>query len=104
SLTNHNRMLPGGTRAYEFATGFKTGFTSRAGHTLIATATRDGRSLIAVVLDTYDTYGWAVQLLDQGFATPNAQGTGEVLPLVAVSPYADRVADQQAFLTAARGP
>ena len=104
SLTNHNRMLPGGTRAYEFATGFKTGFTSRAGHTLIATATRDGRSLIAVILDTYDTYGWAVQLLDQGFATPNAQGTGEVLPVVAVSPYADRVADQQAFLTAARAP
>ena len=53
---------------------------SRAGHTLVATATRDGRSLIAVILDTYDTYGWAVQLLDQGFATPNEQGTGEVLP------------------------
>ena len=104
SLTNHNRMLPGGTRAYADATGFKTGYTDRAGHTLAATATRNGRSLIAVILNTYDTYGWAAQLLDQGFATPNESGTGERLPEVAVSPYARRVADQQAFLAAARGP
>jgi D-alanyl-D-alanine carboxypeptidase len=103
SLTNHNKFLPGASRGYAFATGFKTGFTSRAGHTLTATATRDGRSLIAVIIDTYDTYGWAAQLLEQGFATPNGAGTGARLPDVAVSPYADRVAAQQAFLAVARG-
>jgi D-alanyl-D-alanine carboxypeptidase (penicillin-binding protein 5/6) len=103
SLTNHNKFLPGASRAYAFATGFKTGFTSRAGHTLTATATRDGRSLIAVIIDTYDTYGWAAQLLELGFATPNEARTGARLPEVAVSPYADRVAAQQAFLAVARG-
>jgi serine-type D-Ala-D-Ala carboxypeptidase (penicillin-binding protein 5/6) len=101
-LTNHNAMLPGGSRAYQFATGFKTGYTERAGHTLIATATKDGRSLIAVILDTYDTYGWATQLLEQGFTIPNENGT-DTLPKVAVSSYSSRVATQQAFLAAARG-
>jgi D-alanyl-D-alanine carboxypeptidase (penicillin-binding protein 5/6) len=103
SLTNHNRLLPGGTRAYAFATGFKTGYTERAGHTLTATATKDGRSLIVVVLDTYDTYGWAVQLFELGFAIPNDRGTGEELPPVRVSPYAERVAAQGAFLDVTRG-
>jgi D-alanyl-D-alanine carboxypeptidase len=103
SLTNHNKFLPGGSRAYQWATGFKTGFTERAGHTLTATATRDGRSLIAVVLNTYDTYGWAAQLLEQAFATPNAAGTGARLPEVTVSLFADRLADQQAFATVVRG-
>jgi D-alanyl-D-alanine carboxypeptidase len=104
SLTNHNKLLPDASRAYPFATGFKTGFTNRAGHTLTATATRDGRSLIAVVLNTYDTYGWAVQLLEQGFATANEQGTGAELPDVAVSPFAQRAAAQQAFLALTSGP
>ena len=103
SLTNHNQLLPGSSRGYPWATGFKTGFTDNAGHTLVATATRDGRTLIAVVLNTWDTYGWAVQLLELGFATPNESGTGETLPDVAVSPYARRVADQQAFVAVARG-
>jgi D-alanyl-D-alanine carboxypeptidase (penicillin-binding protein 5/6) len=104
SLTNHNRMLPGGTRAYPWATGFKTGFTERAGHTLTATATRDGRTVIAVVLGTYDTYGWAMQLFEQAFAAPAAAGAVERLPDVAVSPYDERAAAQQAFLALARPP
>ncbi|MET1000641.1 MAG: serine hydrolase [Acidimicrobiia bacterium] len=103
SLTNHNKLLPGNSRGYEWATGYKTGYTDNAGHTLVATATRDGRTLIAVVLNTWDTYGWAVQLLEFGFATPNESGTGETLPDVAVSPLARRVADQQAFVAVARG-
>jgi D-alanyl-D-alanine carboxypeptidase len=104
SLTNHNKLLPGATRGYPWATGFKTGFTELAGHTLTATATRDGRSLIAVVLGTYDIYGWAAQLLDQGFATPSGAGTGVRLPRIGVSAYGRRVAEQQAFVTLLRGP
>src|SRR5262249_1171356 len=50
ALHNHNRMLPGGAYAYEGATGFKTGHTQRAQHCIVTTATRDGRTLIAVVL------------------------------------------------------
>lgn len=103
-LVNHNKMLPGNSVAYAGATGLKTGYTSQAGHTLVATATRDGRSLIVVVLNTYDTYGWAATLLDQGFATaPDDPGTGEKLPPVRVSPFAQREADFVSFTRLATG-
>jgi len=105
SLTNHNKMLPGNSRAYEGATGFKTGFTEQAGHTLVATAERNGCSLIVVVLNTYDTYGWATQLLDQGFAMDcRGERSAPRLPEIAVWPYAQRVEDQRGFIALARGP
>jgi D-alanyl-D-alanine carboxypeptidase len=103
SLTNHNKLLPGSSHAYQWATGFKTGYTERAGHTITATATRDGRSLIAVIMNTYDTYGWAAQLFEQGFGMANAAGTGTRLPRVAVSTYDQRIADRDAFSTLVRG-
>lgn len=104
NLVNHNKLLPGGAAAYPGATGLKTGYTKQAGHTLVATASRDGRTMIAVILNTYDTYGWAWQLLDQGFATAAGDaGTGESLPAVSVSPYAERSADQLAFLRLTKG-
>ena len=66
-LVNHNKLLWN----YEGTVGMKTGYTRRAGHCLLAVATRGGRTMIAVVLGaTADTYGWATRLLDQGFATP----------------------------------
>ncbi len=106
NLVNHNKMLPNNTRAYEGATGFKTGYTDQAGNTFVGTAERNGCSLIAVVLGTYDTYGWAAQLMDQGFAMNcQAEGdTAERLPDVAVWPYAQRVDDQRGFVALARGP
>ncbi len=61
---NKNLML---TR-YPGATGVKTGYTSKAGRCLVAAATRNGRSLIAVVLQSRDTYGDASKLLDLGFS------------------------------------
>lgn len=103
SLTNHNKLLPGHSRAYEGASGFKTGYTERAGHTLAATATRGGCTLVVVVLDTWDTYGWATSLLDQGFATGCEGGSGVTLPEIAVEPYSRRAAERDAFLLLARG-
>jgi D-alanyl-D-alanine carboxypeptidase (penicillin-binding protein 5/6) len=104
TLVNHNRMLPGDTRGYAGTTGMKTGFTNQAGHTLVATATRNGRTLIAVIMDTYDTYGWAAQLLDSGFATPvDTKGNGTRLPAVAVSPYGQRLTDRSGFLALTGG-
>jgi D-alanyl-D-alanine carboxypeptidase (penicillin-binding protein 5/6) len=99
NLVNHNKMLPGGAAAYPGAIGFKTGFTQRSQHTLVAAATRNGRTLIAVVLGVPDSgYQEAASLLDAGFATaPNTKGTGETLPPVAVSRCADRKADQTSF-------
>ena len=98
-LVNHNKMLPGGGAAYPGATGFKTGFTNRSQHTLVATANRNGRTLIAVILGAPDSgYAEAGSLLDAGFAMPaDAKGTGETLPAVKVTRCADRRADQAAF-------
>jgi D-alanyl-D-alanine carboxypeptidase len=73
-LINHNKLL---TR-YAGAVGMKTGYTRRAGRGLIAAATRNGRTEIAVVLNVGDTYGWAAQLLDAAFAQPVP--TGDRLP------------------------
>ena len=98
-LINHNKMLPGGGDDYLGAIGFKTGYTDHAQHTLVAAATRNGRTLIAVVLGAVDSgYTEAASLLDAGFATaPDAPGTGVVLPPVKVSRCADRATDQLAF-------
>jgi D-alanyl-D-alanine carboxypeptidase (penicillin-binding protein 5/6) len=52
------------------ATGLKTGFTSAAGFTLAASARRDGRELIAVVLgaiDDLERRAVAARLLEHGF-------------------------------------
>jgi D-alanyl-D-alanine carboxypeptidase (penicillin-binding protein 5/6) len=53
---------------YEGATGVKTGYTSRAGYCVVATAERDGRRLIAVVLGAPgDAFSDAAALMDHGF-------------------------------------
>ncbi|MDP9336363.1 MAG: hypothetical protein M3Q30_24035 [Actinomycetota bacterium] len=98
-LINHNKMLPGGGYDYPGAIGFKTGFTNRSQHALVAAATRNGRTLIVVILGAPDAgYQEAASLLDAGFATaPDAPGTGQTLPAVAVSRCAARAADQAAF-------
>ena len=83
-LYNHDKLLA----RYAGATGLKTGYTALAGHTFVGTATRDGRTMIAVVLNSDDTYGVASKLMDKGFATPaDAPGLGPVLPPVRVQPY-----------------
>ncbi len=63
---NHNKLLSW----YPGADGVKTGWTTKAGHCLVASATRHGRRLIAVVLDAPDHYGDAIKLLNYGFKTP----------------------------------
>ena len=53
---------------YEGARGVKTGFTDASGRCLVAAATRDDRTLIAVVLDAGgDEFTEASRLLDWGF-------------------------------------
>ena len=66
-LVNTNKLV----RHYSGATGLKTGTTAAAGHNLSATATRDGVSLVAVILGcdtTKERFGGARKLLDYGFA------------------------------------
>ncbi len=64
---NHNKLVLG---RYPGAIGGKTGYTKRSGNSLFASAQRDGRTMVAVVMDSKDTYGVASQLFDRGFATP----------------------------------
>ncbi len=65
-LQNLNRLL----WDYEGADGVKTGYTSSAGQTLVATATRNGWQLIAVLLKSQTRptlWNDAQSLLDYGF-------------------------------------
>jgi D-alanyl-D-alanine carboxypeptidase len=62
---NKNALL--GT--YAGADGVKTGWTTIAGHCLVASATRGDKSVIAVLLHDDNMYGDARRLLDFGFAT-----------------------------------
>jgi D-alanyl-D-alanine carboxypeptidase len=64
TYVNKNQLL--GT--YRGANGVKTGWTTLAGHCLVASATRGKRSLIAVVLHSPNPYGDARRLLNFGFA------------------------------------
>lgn len=70
-LVNTNKLL----RRYSGITGLKTGTTSGAGVCISASATRDGLTLIAVVLgspSSADRFHSATTLLDYGFANYTA--------------------------------
>jgi serine-type D-Ala-D-Ala carboxypeptidase (penicillin-binding protein 5/6) len=54
---------------YRGADGVKTGWTTLAGHCLVASAHRGGTRLIAVVLGARDPYRDVRRLLDYGFRT-----------------------------------
>ena len=66
-LSNTNKLV----RFYEGTTGLKTGYTSRAGHCLSASAKRNGMELIAVILGADSSshrFEDAKALLNWGFA------------------------------------
>ena len=65
-LSNTNRLI----RAYKGCDGVKTGFTDAAGHSIVATAERNGTRFIATVLgapSSEDRYEEASRLLNYGF-------------------------------------
>ncbi|MDE6590456.1 MAG: D-alanyl-D-alanine carboxypeptidase, partial [Oscillospiraceae bacterium] len=83
TFVNHNKLL----RRYEGCVGMKTGFTEKAGRTLVSAAARDGQTLICVTLNDGDDWNDHARLLDYGFATFPRQvlcRQGEVLGSVAV--------------------
>lgn len=61
---NKNRLL---TEKYKYCTGGKTGFTKRAGRTLVTTASKDGLDLIAVTLDGPDDWNDHISMYEYGF-------------------------------------
>lgn len=62
-LTNTNRLL----WYLEGADGVKTGTTNEAGHCLVSSATRDGKQLIAVALNSPNRWDDSARLLEYGF-------------------------------------
>lgn len=108
-LENHNKLL----WRYDGCIGLKTGFTKKAGRTLVSAATRGGTTLIAVTLNDGDDWRDHAALLDYGFAnyrshllarSDKAMGLvrveGSLLPAVAVK----TAGDVRACLTAAEQP
>jgi D-alanyl-D-alanine carboxypeptidase (penicillin-binding protein 5/6) len=64
-VTNHNKLL----WRESYVDGVKTGWVRRSGPCVVASGTKDGWQLIAVVLDSPDRYEDALSLLEYGFST-----------------------------------
>lgn len=79
-LTNTNKLI----RQYEYATGLKTGSTSKAKFCVSATARKDGIDLIAVIMaapDSKTRVKDAITLLNHGFGKCQCYEEKEVLSI-----------------------
>ena len=84
NFTNHNKLL----WRYEGCIGMKTGYTEKAGRTLISAAQRNGLTLICVTLNDPNDWADHTALFNDGFARYHAQplaAQGAVLARVPVS-------------------
>ena len=83
-FTNHNKLL----WQYEGCVGLKTGYTEKAGRTLVSAAEREGTTLICVTLDDPNDWADHAALFDEGFARWESRllaREGEVLCRLPVS-------------------
>lgn len=86
---SHNEILD----KYPGANGIKTGYTAAAGQCLVASASRDGESLVATVLNSQYRANDASALFDYGFGkleTVTLVGEGRGLGETMVSAYPRR--------------
>ena len=65
TYVNHNHLLG----SFPGADGIKTGWTTRSHHCIVASVTRNGRRLIAVVLDSANADKEARRVLTMGFSS-----------------------------------
>src|SRR3954468_25052156 len=78
-LLNEDRLL----KSYPGALGIKSGYTRKAGHSFVGAATRDGRTMLSVVMSAPDYYRSTEGLLDKGFGIPiSAERSLQHLPPV----------------------
>jgi D-alanyl-D-alanine carboxypeptidase len=93
-IRSHNRLLA----SYRGADGIKTGYTRAAGYTLVASAHRGGKRIIAALLGGRSS-SWRnarmIKLLDKGFARAGAR-------VAMVPPQARRLAVARAPLPPAK--
>ena len=71
---NKNKLL----YSYPDATGVKTGYTKHSGRCLVSSAERNGRTLICVVLNVYDTYGVTKTLFEKHFSALSARSEEQI--------------------------
>lgn len=69
TFTNHNKLL----WRYEGCIGLKTGFTKKAGRTLVSAAQRNGATLICVTLNAPSDWADHTALFDWGFGNYEAR-------------------------------
>ena len=81
-VNNTNKLLYN----YPLADGVKTGTTNAAGKCLIASASKNGRQLICVVLNAPDRFGDAQRLLEWGFNSTKIINMGKKGDLVTFHP------------------
>lgn len=84
TFTNHNKLL----WRYDGCVGLKTGYTERAGRTLVSAAERDGMTLVAVTLNDPKDWSDHAALFDYGFSIckkKTAVRAGEVVCTLPVS-------------------
>jgi D-alanyl-D-alanine carboxypeptidase (penicillin-binding protein 5/6) len=82
-LTNTNRLI----RFYKGITGLKTGYTSKAGYCVSASAKREGMHLIAVIMGAESSTirnNAATKLLDFGFANYSTYKTNEKTEYISI--------------------
>ncbi|MCC2612269.1 D-alanyl-D-alanine carboxypeptidase family protein [Neorhizobium petrolearium] len=85
--TNFNTLIG----RFDGADGMKTGFICASGFNQVGSATRDGRTVISVVLGSDSLAGRAddtANLLQQGLTSSPSQG----VPLASLAPYGDTAA------------
>ncbi len=78
-MRNHNHLL----EKVEGCDGFKTGYFKAAGFSIIATAKRKGRRIIAIIMGSSDRKvrdAQATELLARGFAAVPVQGKSVIVP------------------------
>lgn len=98
-LRSHNGLL----RTYDGADGLKTGFICDSGYNVVATATREGRRVIAVVLGASSGAARnlrAAGLLEHGFQTAGWREVVQQTHTIATLPVA---ADAKSTPTIVRG-
>lgn len=67
-LNNHHKMVLDGAQHYDGCLGGKTGYTVKAGNTLVTYAERNGTTLVCVVLaDNVSHYDDTTAIFDYGF-------------------------------------
>jgi len=85
TFTNHNKLL----WRFEGCIGLKTGYTEKAGRTLVSAARRDGMTLICVTLNAPDDWKDHTTLFEYGFSEYEMIQAGGIKEVVCRLPTKD---------------